>query len=466
MPVDVHFRTSEQWESLRISEPGSFAFGPAFSSFVPSDLKSVQLIGVDLALAVCDGRLFTSVEQPDEAIERIDVPNRAVCLFVGLQLNGRFPTGYEVREVDVSQINRVAFQVDKPFEQTLRVGLADGSAGHLGAYLTIRGHLTDVPLGEGQIDPTTGLVVLSPQMNEQELGVWLFASERRLSAGRSRRAVGVHVNAKRNGVLLDWLDMLSVAGAPADIFTPQTWRGEIRFAEEPPKLAITARLNALTDNDRSTWWMSLPSETQVQLPVRPFSSEEMFEDVLARYSMVWSVDGRRRLPATGETVPTHAWQIDLDGYFRTAECEQDTQQYGYWSVLSRCEQETPMHQVLVDECGRLVPFEPSEDVTLGAFEIDGFRKAEGTLLGVERAESGELEIGRGASAFSLIPVTEPERMLPESFRGPRSRVTVSEQLFRAEGGNSAYLWAKRWWSTPRSGLTLCPITGLKMDRFI
>ena len=61
----------------------------------------------------------------------------------------------------------MAFQVDKPFEQTLRVGLADGSAGHLGAYLTIRGHLTDVPLGEGQIDPTTGSVVLSPQMNEQ-----------------------------------------------------------------------------------------------------------------------------------------------------------------------------------------------------------------------------------------------------------------------------------------------------------
>ena len=93
-----------------------------------------------------------------------------------------------------------------------------------------------------------------------------------------------------------------------------------------------------------------------------------------------------------------------------------------------------MHQVLVDECGQLVPFEPSEDVVLGMFEVDGFRKAEGTLLGVERTEAGVLDIGRGASAFSLFPTTEPERMLEESFRGPRSRVTVTEQLFRAEGG--------------------------------
>ncbi|MGB0647458.1 MAG: hypothetical protein ACPGQS_09810, partial [Bradymonadia bacterium] len=434
LPIDVHFRTSEQWESLRISEPGNFAFGPDFSSFVSSDLKSVQLIGVDLALAVCDGRLFRSEPQSDNDLKRIEVPTRADCLFVGIQLNGRFPSGYEVREVDVSRISRVAFQVERPFEQTLRVGIADGPTGHLTAHLTILGHLTDVPLGEGQIEPTTGLVVLSPQTDEQDLGVWLSATERILPDGRSRRAVGVHVNGMRDGVLLDWPDMLSVSGAPADISTPQPWQGEIRFAEEPPELMITAQMKALTDSDRSTWRISVPSETQVQFPVRPFSTDEMFEDVLARYSMVWSVDGKRRFPSTGETVPTHAWQIHVDGYFRTAVCSEDTQRYAYWSVLSSCDQETPMHQVLVDECGQLVPFEPSEDVVLGMFEVDGFRKAEGTLLGVERTEAGVLDIGRGASAFSLFPTNEPERMLEESFRGPRSRVTVTEQLFRAEGG--------------------------------
>lgn len=434
LPIDVHFRGSDDWVSIRVREPGKYAFGQAFSSFASGDLKSIEVVGVDLAFALCNGRLFTSEFDSNEGLGRIEVPSRAVCLFVGLQMNGRFPAGYESRQVDVSGISRVALQVERSFEQTLRVGLVDGPSGYLSAYLTIQGHLTDIPLGEGQIEPMTGLVVLSPRVDEEELGIWLLATEKRLSEVRSRRAIGVHVRPRGNGVSLEWPNLLSVSGAPADISASQAWEGELRFSEPPPELTITAHLNALTDNDRSTWRVSMPSEIQLKFPNRPFSSEEMFDDLLARYSMIWSTDDRRRFPSIGETVPRHAWQIDIDGYFRKAGCSGDTARYAYWSVLSSCEQETPMRQVLVDECGQLVPLEPSEDVVLGAFEADGFRKADSQLLEVERAESGELDVGRGASAFSLLPINEPQRMLAASFRGPRSRVTVTEQLFRAEGG--------------------------------
>lgn len=435
LPLDIHFSSGMDWQSIRVVRTGNIAFGPSFDVFSNGDLVDVELAGADEVVAVCDDRIFKSERAAGQTEERlISLPNQMGCTLLGLRLDGRFPTQYELRAIISGQVTRVVFQPILAFEQTLRVGTESTKSGYLQSFVTLKGYLTDIPLGEGGISSETGLAVLSPQEESDALGIWLRMNERSVSDAVSHSITGVHVERSRSGVLLEWPAPIAYSSAPGDLMTRTPWTSTIGFAQTPPEGQLLGRIRSLTGSDLSEWSITLPLADDVRFPERPFMSSEMLRHVSATYDLVWSSDGVHQMPRAGDTVPAHAWLMQTRGYFRSAQCQEAPRIYGHWSSIETCELEKPRHSVLIDECGILIPYLTTTDVESGRLDGDRFTRENGTVLPVEISEAQSLDIGRGASAFSLVPEFDSGVELPDEFQGVRGTITVTEQVYEFQGG--------------------------------
>jgi hypothetical protein len=435
LPIDVHFSNGSDWHSVRVLGATEIAFGPSFEGFISGDSMQIEVAGADEVVAVCNHRFFRSEwigEQLNEQV--ISLPAQTDCTLLGLKLDGRFPTQYELRTIPSGQVTRVVFQPISTFEQTLRVGFESSKPGYLESFLTLEGYLTDIPLGEGGISNERGLVVLSPQQDADALGIWLRVNERTVSAAMNHSVVGAHIDRSRVGVLLDWPAPVAYSSAPGNLMAHTPWTNTIGFAQTPPDGEFQGRIRALTGGDLAEWSIKVPLTDEVVFPERPFATTEMYRHVSAAFDLVWSSDDRHRLPITGDAVPGSAWLMQARGYFRSAQCDADASIYGHWSSIETCELETPRHSVLIDECGVLIPFLTTTDVASGRLDGDRFIRENGTVLPVEMNDELSLDVGRGATAFNLLPDFESGLELPDEFQGVRGTIAVTEQVYEFQDG--------------------------------
>ncbi len=451
LPLDIHFNSGD-WQSIRVLRSGAFAFGTSFDAFMSSDLAEVEVAGADDVVAVCDGRLFESEPVLDIPNERsLYLPRRAVCSVLGVSMDGRFPRRYELRTIESQTVSRVVFQPNQAFEQTLRIGTDSSQPGYLSSFLTLDGQLTELPLGEGGIMRDNGLVVLSPRAESKALGVWLVMTERRVSDTQTYAVSTAHIDAQRSSALLQYPQPIAYSSAPAELRSSSPWTNGIGFADTPPDAQLKARIKPLTATDRSTWSISVPLTETVTFPQRPFASMEMYSHVEAEYDLIWTSDGHHHLPSVGDSVPAEGWMIRRQGYFRTAECDGEPQIFGYWSTIESCELEIPLHSVLIDECGAMMPFLGRTEIESGQLETDRFVRSTGMELPVETGDDGVLQVGRGAQSFSLVPSFFSSFDLPEAFLGVRSSVSVTEQVYEFQDGaiglalsDPVLVWSAPW----------------------
>ena len=124
----------------------------------------------------------------------------------------------------------------------------------------------------------------------------------------------------------------------------------------------------------------------------------------------------------------------MRGTFRTGECSGTPAVYSFWTVLDQCDGEQSTHPIIVDECGRLLPFEPHQRFPRGVIGEGAFIRDNGSTSPFQEDQDGVLTVGAGGQAFTLTPLIAANVELPDRLRSIRGSVQVSEHVYEYRDG--------------------------------
>ena len=429
LPLDLHFHNGTDWWSHRLETPNIVRFGTEHAGRLPAASRVLEIAGADEVVARCDERLFYAEPSTFMSTEkRIAVPQSTTCSFLGLAMDGPYPTRYDLRTLDTNALNRVVFQPSTTFEQTLFAQAETGALAHITASLTLDGLITRFPLGEGGVSGTDALAVLSPFQGDS-LGVWLSASERFAVKTQARRRVALHLSSDETEVRIPWSQAVTISPAPSAITRTTPWAGSLRILAGEGTGYLRASFQPLAESDGSMWRVVMPVQSEIVLPERPFMSETMLEQVKVGFSFVSSSSTIKSMPVEGDIAPAYVFETTYEGYFRTGECDASVREFSFWSVLEQCDAEQPLYEVMVDECARLLPHQPDDRYPRGILGTENFSRDNGTVYPVREDEDGVLTVGSGSQTFTLVPKDTSGVALPNTFQTLRGKVQVSEHIY-------------------------------------
>ena len=433
-PQVVHFYNGRTWFTYKAIDESELALGAVPTGESVLGRRRVTVHGVSQVAFVCNDRLLEG--RQNEAREPIEmfVPENDVCAVMGVITRDGYPSYYAYQSALQPQVETLFLTPDALFAQDLSIGTAERKS-FVQSFLTIRGLLTSIPLGQGIVDESSNLVLLSPESDEG-LGVFVTATNWRPQFELPMDEVSIHLSPEVTSARLPWGEFPQLTPTPGTFDQHVPWNGEVLLRASDLGESLRVEIKSLYSKNAEEWVIHSSDALEFVLPERPRLEAQDLENVSIEIVWFSGESQKFRHPGVGEHVSAYLSSRTWQGMFRSAPCQGTGEHFSLWSNAQACDGPQETSPVWIDECGRLLSPNERGIVVPGTFDSESFSSLDGRQLPYV-VDGRDIQVLDGVRGFQLKALPDENSRVVPDLVGHWQSVALYEQIF--EEGESGDL---------------------------
>ena len=397
-PQVVHFFNGRTWFTYTAVDESELFLGAVPSGESALGRRRVTVHGVSQVAFVCNDRLLEGHQ--NEARDPIEmlVPEDEACAVLGMITRDGYPSYYVYQPALQPEVETLFLTPDALFTQDLSIGTRERRS-FVQSFVTIRGLLTSIPLGQGMVDESSNLVVLSPEY-EEDLGVFVRAVKWRPQFELPIDEVSIHLSSEVESARIPWGEDPQLTPTPGTFEQHVPWNGEILLRASDLGQSIRVEMKSLYSKTAEAWIIHSSDAREFVLPDRPRLHAQDLENVSIEIVWFSGASQQFRHPGVGETVSAYLSSRTWQGIFRSAPCEGTSEPFSLWSNAQECDAPKETSPVWIDDCGRLLSPNERGIVVPGTFENSAFSSLDGRQLPYA-VDGRDIQVLDGVRGFHL-----------------------------------------------------------------